>query len=148
MFKSKVLMTYFMFVLPRPRNKSRGQKKIKSRSFHQYSWNSEVDTTWISLIGWPHKTSIKQAFQWIPNIRKYLSIEQIIYEWLERVQRPKTNAICSVHCTKTFSWSHFVRNNLINNPRMFNLGIDDLKETPYIPQKNLLLWICCKCLAW
>ena len=26
-------------------------------SFHQYSWNSEVDTTWISLIGSPHKTS-------------------------------------------------------------------------------------------
>jgi hypothetical protein len=28
---------------------------------------------------------------------------------------------------------------LINNPRMFNLGIDDLTEKPYIPQKNLLL---------
>ena len=27
-------------------------------SFHQYSWNSEVETTWISLIGWQHKTSI------------------------------------------------------------------------------------------
>ena len=26
-------------------------------SFHQYSWNYEVDTTWISLIGWPQKTS-------------------------------------------------------------------------------------------
>ena len=26
--------------------------------------------------------------------------------------------------------------NLINNPRMFNLGIDDLAEKPYIPQKN------------
>ena len=30
---------------------------MKSMSFHQYSWNSEVDTTWISLIGWHHKTS-------------------------------------------------------------------------------------------
>ena len=29
--------------------------------------------------------------------------------------------------------------NLINNPRMFNLGINDLAEKPYIPQKNLLL---------
>ena len=28
-----------------------------------------------------------------------------------------------------------VRINLINNPRMFNLGIDDLAEKPYIPQK-------------
>ena len=31
--------------------------KKKSLSFHQYSWNSEVETTWISLIGWHHKTS-------------------------------------------------------------------------------------------
>ena len=37
---------------------------------------------------------------------------------------------------------------LIDNPRMFNFGIDDLAEKPYIPQKNLLLWICCKCLVW
>ena len=36
-----------------------GMKKIKSMLFHQYSWNSEVETTWISLIGWPHKTSNK-----------------------------------------------------------------------------------------
>ena len=34
-----------------------GTKKIKSMSFHQYSGNSEVETTWISLIGWHHKTS-------------------------------------------------------------------------------------------
>ena len=34
-----------------------GTKKIKSMSFHQYSWNSEVWTTWISLICWHHKTS-------------------------------------------------------------------------------------------
>ena len=25
---------------------------------------------------------------------------------------------------------------LINNPRMFNLGIDDLAKKPYIPQKK------------
>ena len=43
--------------LLRPCNKWRGQKKIKPKSFLQYSWNSEVETTWISLIGWPHKTS-------------------------------------------------------------------------------------------
>ena len=33
------------------------EKKIKTMLFHQYSWNSEVETTWISLIGWPYKTS-------------------------------------------------------------------------------------------
>ena len=34
-----------------------GTKKIKSKSFHQYSWNSEVETTWTGLICWHHKTS-------------------------------------------------------------------------------------------
>ena len=34
-----------------------GKKKINSSSFRQYSWNSEVETTWIRLIGWHHKTS-------------------------------------------------------------------------------------------
>ena len=30
----------------------------KRRSFHWFSRNSELEATWISLIGWPHKTSI------------------------------------------------------------------------------------------
>ena len=42
--------------LLRPCRRWRGWKK-KSMSFHQYSWNFEVETTWISLIGWHHKTS-------------------------------------------------------------------------------------------
>ena len=29
----------------------------KTNSFHQYSWNSEVETTWIISIGWPLRTS-------------------------------------------------------------------------------------------
>ena len=36
-----------------------GTKKIKPKWIHQYSWNFEVETTWISLIGWLHKTSTK-----------------------------------------------------------------------------------------
>ena len=51
--------------LLRPCIKWRGQKKLKSMSFHQYLWNSEVETNWISLIGWLHKTS---------NIHTYLPI--------------------------------------------------------------------------
>ena len=46
------------------------------------------------------------------------------------------------------SIAHGKYSNLINNPRMFNLGIEDLAEKSYIPQKKILLWICCKCLAW
>ena len=52
-FKIEVVMAYFMFLLLRPCRKPRDQKT----SFHQYSWNSKVKTTWISLIGWPHKKS-------------------------------------------------------------------------------------------
>ena len=38
---------------------------------------------------------------------------------------------------------------LINNRRMFNVGIVDfLAEKPYIPHKSLHQWICCKCLEW
>ena len=46
-----------------------GTKKIKSTSFHQYSWNSEVETTWISLISWHHKTSTKY---WVKQCSKVI----------------------------------------------------------------------------
>ena len=39
------------------------KKKETPRSFHQYSWNSEVDITWISFIGWPLKTS--RMYVWV-----------------------------------------------------------------------------------
>jgi len=50
-------MVYFMFLLRRPCRNLRETIKLKSRSFHKYSRNSEVETTWISLISWLHKTS-------------------------------------------------------------------------------------------
>ena len=41
----------------------KGMKKIESMSLHQYSWNSEIETTWIILIGWHHKTStVKRVY--------------------------------------------------------------------------------------
>ena len=40
----------------------KGMKKIKSMSSHQYSWNSEVETTWIILICWHHKTSTMYTY--------------------------------------------------------------------------------------
>ena len=51
--------------------KMEGMKKTKSTSFHHYSWNSEVETTWISLIGWHHKTSIQY---WWFYLLMYISI--------------------------------------------------------------------------
>ena len=41
-----------------------------SRSFHQNSWNSEVETAWISLICWQHKTS--NAHYTLKKRRTYL----------------------------------------------------------------------------
>ena len=49
-----------MFEASEALQKMEGMKKIKSTSFHQYSWNSEVETTWINLIGWHHETSLVQ----------------------------------------------------------------------------------------
>ena len=54
--------------LLRPCRNQRGQKtflrprckiavKNKNNIFHELSWNSEVETSWISLIGWPYKMS-------------------------------------------------------------------------------------------
>ena len=43
-----------------------GTKKIKSMSSHQFSWNSEVEATWISLICWHHKTSTNHGL-WTPG---------------------------------------------------------------------------------
>ena len=50
-----------MFEASEALQKMEGMKKIKSTLFHQYSWNSEVETTWISLIGCHHKTSTLQC---------------------------------------------------------------------------------------
>ena len=47
--------------------------KLKPRSFHQYLWNSEVETTWISLIGWPHRTSSLYYFsRWCRAEKNYI----------------------------------------------------------------------------
>jgi hypothetical protein len=40
-----------MFEASEALQKMEGMKKIKSTSFNQYSLSSEVETTWISLIG-------------------------------------------------------------------------------------------------
>ena len=56
-------------------------------SFHQYSWNSEVETTWISLIGWPQKTSIIYGHQ--PNTYSY---PRSAFFWFAADERPKVRA--------------------------------------------------------
>ena len=84
-------MTFFTFLLLRPYTKWRGQKKIKTTSFHQYPWNSEVETTWISLIGWPLKTSIDYVLGWPTSpILCLLQSQyvQLIFFWNSADTRP------------------------------------------------------------
>ena len=53
-----------MFEASEALQKTEGQNKIKTKFFHQYSSNSEVETSWISLVGWgPHKTSTVETLQ-------------------------------------------------------------------------------------
>ena len=60
-----------------------GTKKLKSTSFHQYSWNSEVETTWISLISWHHKISYENSIYggsaWNVVIFRYSVAKGMIY---------------------------------------------------------------------
>ena len=60
-----------------------GMKKIKSMSFHQYSWNSEVKTT--SLIGWHHKTSSKYYIRAQLKLVKMDKISELLtqfFKWI------------------------------------------------------------------
>ena len=78
-----------------------GTKRIKSWSFHQYSRNSEGETTWISLVGWPHKTSNVYLGQ-VHSLPRYL-IQftllgiQLTHHWSEVDQ----------HCYPLFWWNFF-----------------------------------------
>ena len=75
-----------------------GTKKIKSTSFHQYSWNSEVETTWISLIGWQHKTSSMQVWEFI---------NQKLWRRWWPIAVQKSLAIISIQVNKKLAWSEF-----------------------------------------
>ena len=62
--------------------KPSGTKKMFSRSFHQYSWNSEVETTWKSLICWQHRTSngyVAQCWKGPPKLILDLAQSSIHY---------------------------------------------------------------------
>ena len=49
--------------------------------FHQYSWNSEVETTWISLIGWPYRMfSVIHTYQLFINWCKIWFHNLIIFD--------------------------------------------------------------------
>ena len=51
-----------MFEASETLQKPKGTKKIKTTLFHWYSWNSELETTWNSWIGWRHRTSNTYVF--------------------------------------------------------------------------------------
>ena len=59
----QICHTYFLkqslFETSEALQKPKEKKKIEKTLFHWYSWNSEVETTRNSLIGWRHRTSTR-----------------------------------------------------------------------------------------
>ena len=55
--------------------KAAGTKKKILSSFHPYSWNSEVETTWKSLIDWRHRTFNIYLLQLSKNVAKTVASE-------------------------------------------------------------------------
>ena len=53
-----------MFETSQALQKPAGTKKLKSKPFNQYSWSSEVESTWTSLIHWPYRTSSMYVLLW------------------------------------------------------------------------------------
>ena len=82
-------MPYFMFVLLRPcrKQENRGDKKIETTSFHQYLWNSEVETTWISLICWLHKTFTIHIHASVMIQNKYSHKDTGYYKYWRNISR-------------------------------------------------------------
>ena len=76
-----------------------GTKKIKSTLFHQYSWNSEVETMWISLIGWHHKTFNTYLLERIKLIWTYHQTRKFWISPQKLLKRP----IKHLHCFRIFS---------------------------------------------
>ena len=61
-------------------------KKIKTTSFDQYSWNSKVEKTWISLIGWPHKTSNLQFLHFVlPCTINFMTIWSRVSKYVNKM---------------------------------------------------------------
>ena len=95
--------------------------------------------------------SICLSKKWLITFISYGSILKAAYSqnilcFLLHIQTCGQN-----HCPLSFkhrSVDRWVLGHLINNRRMINVVTEYLAEKPYIPQKKLLLWICCKCLAW
>ena len=71
-----------------------GTKKVKSRSIHQYSWNSEVETTWNGLIGWRHRTS--NTYTYIRTVSFSYVLVHSFPSWLVLGRNQMYCACCSV----------------------------------------------------
>ena len=87
--------------------KSRGDKKIKSRSFHQYSWNSEVETIWISLISWHHKTSNKLVQGTIKICKKHFHNLILWNYYYGRTPHSHSHRHCGILGLHPFADGHF-----------------------------------------
>ena len=75
-----------------------GTKQIKLISFHQCSINYEVETTWICLISWDHKTSILSRYILLLSFFLYIipiSVILVTHTQIIGIVRQRTQAATS-----------------------------------------------------
>ncbi len=78
----------------------------ETRSFHWFLSNSEVEATWISLIGWPHKTSTTYVHCTLYNV-----ILRIARNFLETRENIKISTHPFYHINLDwFSWEWSKKN--------------------------------------
>ena len=86
-----------------------GTKKIKSTSFHQYSWNSEVETTWISLIGWHHKTSSTYVgIETFTSKTTHELSQDTNYKWLSSIVEFRSSVPKLQNSAQKSNWLHLI----------------------------------------
>ena len=68
----------------------------KKMSFHQYSWNSEVETSWISLIGWPYYLSFTYYSFYFVDLSFITPASFLFFVWLCSIFR-LMNSFHKVH---------------------------------------------------
>ena len=90
-------------------------EETKKTSFHQCSWNYAVETTWNSLIGWHHKTSIMYVCTTI-----YSKIELNSIACAKISTKTSNTRLCAYRCVQGWR-KHFKLGGDIHKKHIFNI---------------------------
>ena len=121
-----------MFEASEALQKPSGIKKLRSMLFHQYSWNSEVETTWISLICWAHRTS---SMYWIYKVT-YLQLSNLFLSteehWLDSIHQHKAGTSPRILWLWALQWRIRCRRTVWPQKRLKNKIIEWLLPNNYV----------------